>query len=77
MCMHRLTKKNYTGTNQLMCICYDVGWCVYFAMNQDCFEVPDVVNIGSLGMSMAPGDLGVKRLAWMSIIYFEASNLIM
>jgi hypothetical protein len=35
-----------------------------------------VVNIGSLGMSMAPGDLGVKRLAWMSKIYFEASNLI-
>jgi hypothetical protein len=35
-----------------------------------------VVNIGSLGMSMAPGDLCVKRLAWMSIIYFEASNLI-
>jgi hypothetical protein len=35
-----------------------------------------VVNIVSLGMSMALGDLGVKRLAWMSIIYFDASNLI-
>ncbi len=35
-----------------------------------------MVNIGSLGMPMAPGDLGVKRLAWMSITYSEASNLI-
>lgn len=35
-----------------------------------------MVNIGSLGMPMAPGDLSVKRLAWMSIIYSEASNLI-
>ncbi len=35
-----------------------------------------MVNIGSLGMSMAPGDLDVKRLAGMRIIYFEASNLI-